>query len=57
MRFTLRLVVAIGLLVPALALLKLAYWICPEIKEQAQPQEPSHDYWLDAAQDWEKRVQ
>jgi hypothetical protein len=54
--FSIRLIVAIALLVPALLLLKLAQWICPEIKEQPQPLESS-PCWLDAADGWENRVQ
>jgi hypothetical protein len=52
-----RLTFAIGLLLPALVLLKGAQWICPEIKERSQPQGEGTACWLDAAEGWEDRVQ
>jgi hypothetical protein len=51
-----RLTFAIGLLLPALVLLKGAQWICPEIKER-QPLAEGTACWLDAAEGWENRVQ
>ena len=50
----LRAILAICVLLPALYLVRLAQWICPELKQQQQALQKVA--WLDSPQDWESKV-
>ena len=49
----LRAILAICVLLPALYLVRLAQWICPELKQHQAAQKVA---WLDSPQDWESKV-
>ena len=48
-----RVILALCCLLPAYWLLKLAYWICPALKDT---KEDTSLCWMDAAKGWEEKV-
>ena len=55
-----RVTCALALLVPALLLVKLAYWACPEIAKLESPNgamEAELQHWVNVPRDWDEKVQ